>query len=177
METPSHTRSCGGDHGVGVVCAPIPGLPFNYAEVSRELNIAEALAGNFSGCACHGCLVNLRPEDLNSTGQICTYDTQHLKWPYLSSLVQKGKKFRSSCSAEKLFDELQEALKPYVAWAMKGKEDPRSWRIGLMPSLPRVPDTRELGSCRAPARCAANERISWASVSHSGGQATLGFPE
>ena len=42
----------------------------------------------------------------------------------LYSLVQKGKKFRLPCSAEKLFEELQEALTSYIAWAMKGNEDP-----------------------------------------------------
>ena len=72
--------------------------------------------------------MHLRPEDLNGTGHICTYDTQHLKWPYLSSLVQKGKKFRLPCSAEKLFEELQEALTSYIAWAMKGKVDPHRER-------------------------------------------------
>ena len=56
---------------------------------------------------------------VNKDGHVTTVDTRELKWPYLSSLVQRGKKFRLEGDMDEVFRELRESLNDYTAWAAR----------------------------------------------------------
>ena len=91
---------------------------FNYVDAARELDLVKARLDDLKDCACRASFVELKPaEDMNSLGHVCTFNTQKLKWPYLRSLTEKGKKFRLPTTTVQLFRELDAGLDTYVEWA------------------------------------------------------------
>ena len=103
----------------------IQALLFNYAEAATELNIQQALTDTLADCKCRECFALLRPGDLGPDGHVCTFDTSHLKWPYLQNLTERGKKFRLPKDAASVAEELDQALQHYLRWATKDCENPR----------------------------------------------------
>jgi hypothetical protein len=79
---------------------------FNHTQEARDLDVSLASADELSDCCCRKCFVSLNEDDLNATGHVISVCTEKLKWPYLRTLTQRGKKFRIPMSLEKVFEEL-----------------------------------------------------------------------
>ena len=103
----------------------IQGLLFNYTKAAEELDIEQARSDDLSNCACHSCFKSLQAADLGPVGHVCTFDTRSLKWPYLTTLTQLGKKFRVPASSDTVAQELEAALANYLSWATKKEQDAR----------------------------------------------------
>ena len=103
----------------------------NHSQAAKELDIDAALNDNLRDCSCQKCLRRLDPEMVNKDGHVTTVDTRELKWPYLRSLVQRGKKFRLEGDMDEVFRELRESLNDYTAWRpATAHDDLLHWRPG-----------------------------------------------
>ena len=95
---------------------------FNYTDAARELDVGKAAADNLMNCRCHHAFTVM----LGPNGHVCTLDTQNLRWGYLSSMTQRGKKYRLPASEDTVKAELDKALTNYTDWALK--QDPTASR-------------------------------------------------
>ena len=91
----------------------------NFANAARDLDIDFALKDEFHDCGCKNALLNATASDFNSDGHVLTIDTRRLKWPYLKSLVVKGKKFRLEADRDTVLHDLKTSLSEYVAWGAR----------------------------------------------------------
>ena len=101
----------------------VQALLCNYAKAAQELNVDAALHDTLEDCGCHTALLRPDQEHLNQEGHVCTVDTRVLRWPYLRTLVQRGRKFRLDSDIEDVFLSLRKALEEYCLWACRGKSE------------------------------------------------------
>ncbi len=99
----------------------IQALLCNYAAAARELNLSEALQDELQDCECRNAL--FKPDDtMMHEGHVLTIETRNLRWPYLRSIAQRGKKFRLESDIDTVFVDLRHSLDSYVAWCSHGDE-------------------------------------------------------
>ncbi len=55
-------------------------------------------------------------------GHIVTFNTRNLKWPYLRTMVQRGRKFRLETDMESVFVNLRASLNGYATWCSRGDQ-------------------------------------------------------
>ena len=65
----------------------------NYAKAAEELNLEEARTASLEFCDCKKALRRDEKEAIYS-GHVVSNDSSLLRWPFLQTLAQKGKKFR-----------------------------------------------------------------------------------
>ena len=51
-----------------------------------------------------------------------TFNTRNLKWPYLRTMVQRGRKFRLESDMDTVFADLRASLNGYVVWCSRGDQ-------------------------------------------------------
>ena len=66
----------------------------NYAKAAHELDTPKALQDDLKDCRCSSCLFKPNADCLNEHGHVNTIDTKNLKWPYLRTIAERGRKFR-----------------------------------------------------------------------------------
>jgi len=91
----------------------------NYAAVAKELDIESAFHDNLQNCQCRKAMWKPNAEDFNGDGHVLTIDSRNLRWPFLRSLVVKGKKFRLETDMDSVFGDLATSLENYVQWYSK----------------------------------------------------------
>ena len=82
----------------------------NYANAAHELNVDAALHDTLEGFRCHRALLRQDQVHLNKESHVCTVYTRVLRWPYLRTLAQRGRKFRLDCDMEDVFLRLSKAF-------------------------------------------------------------------
>ena len=50
-------------------------------------------------------------------------DTRNLKWPYLRTMVHRGRKFRIDSGMEQVFANLRQSLDGHTAWCSRGSPE------------------------------------------------------
>ena len=92
----------------------------NYANVAQELDIEKALHDELQDCRCSHVLWKPDPSCQNGEGHVVMSDTRNLKWPYLRTMVHRGKKFRIDGDMDQVFADLRHSLDAYVSWCARG---------------------------------------------------------
>ena len=101
----------------------VQALLCNFAKAAQEFQIDTALHDTLEDCKCQSALLRPDQEHLNQEGHVCTVDTRKLRWPYLRSLVQRGRKYRLDSDMDDVFLNLRKALEEYCLWCSRGKSE------------------------------------------------------
>ena len=101
----------------------VQALLCNYSKVAQELDTEAALKDELKECQCCHALSQPDQTAFNSKGHLVLTDTRKLRWPYLRTLVQRGKKFRLQGDMEQVFTDLHASLQGYSVWCSRGKPE------------------------------------------------------
>ena len=93
----------------------------NFAKAAAELDIPKALADTLEDCPCKNAL-SKPDENAFHEGHLVMVDTRNLKWPYLRTMVQRGRKFRLETDMDTVFNDLRASLNGYAAWCARGNQ-------------------------------------------------------
>ena len=89
----------------------------NYAKVAQELDLEK---DDLQDCRCSHTLWKPDLSCQNGEGHVVMADTRNLKWPYLRTMVHRGRKFRIDCDMDLVFSNLRQSLEAYSAWCARG---------------------------------------------------------
>ena len=95
----------------------------NYAKVAQELDLPKSLRDDLQDCHCSHCLQKPDQSCFNGEGHVTMADTRNLKWPYLRTMVHRGRKFRIDSDMEQVFANLRQSLDGYTAWCSRGSPE------------------------------------------------------
>ena len=92
----------------------------NYSKAAQELDLSTALRDELWDCRCSQTLWKPDPGCTNEEGHVLMSDTRNLRWPFLRTMVQRGRKFRLETDTDQIFADLRLSLDSYVSWCARG---------------------------------------------------------